>query len=205
MAIIKFGEKTIPEYSINVSSIEEKPDGGSVIAIVAGLASSLGLLSANISAEENVTEEIAKCQNDFEILRKYFVHLADEYIKSVAPVRKYEKTDLSDMLNAGHYQSSLRLADSIPLEYLYKSIEAIEELTVLLENGSVKTTITIGIALNLYKSVIESCRLLVLENANHITDDVYQMTMRKENAIIMNMANERLDKAFKIVEERLNG
>ena len=207
MAVEKFADKTLTEYSRCVAAADGLPGGGSVIALCGSCASALGLMVTNLSRGKascaQYADDIEKCSKALETLRVYMLHLVDEDIKAFAPLAKYAPMDKSDPETMSHYQASLRLACAIPTEVMYKMTECAEYLGVLAEKGCIGALSDAGIALHLCKAIMEGARLTCLANARCLQDEVYAMTVAREFEIVFRENMPKIDSAIKMVEQRL--
>ena len=207
MAVEKFADKNLHEFTRELASAQGKPGGGSAIALVGALAASLGMMEAGLTDGKakyaRYADDIKKRLKDLETLRVYLIHLVDEDIKAFAPLAKYAPMDKSDPETKSHYQASLRLACAIPTEILYKMTELAGYLAILAEEGSVAAISDCGIALQLCRAVMESARLTCLANAKYFDDEVYAMTVVREFEIVFRDSMPVIENALAKVEERL--
>ena len=207
MAVERFADKTLSEYTRLTAAADGKPGGGSVMALCGACASALGLMVANLSEGkkscEQYADDISRCAKELETLRTYMIHLVDEDIKAFAPLAKYSAMDRSDPDVEAHYQASLRLACAIPTEIVYKMTECAGLLSELADKGCAGAISDVGAALCLCRAVMEGGRFTCLANAKYFEDDVYAMTVRREFEIVFSENMPKLDSAIAKVEQRL--
>lgn len=207
MAVEKFADKNLHDFTRELASAQGKPGGGSAIACAGALAASLGLMVAGLTDGKEkyarYEEDIKKCLKDLETLRVYLIHLVDEDILAFAPLAKYAPMDKSDPEIKAHYQASLRLACAIPTEIMYKTTELARCLATLADEGCAGAVSDVGVALNLCRAVLEGARLTCLANAKYFDDEVYAMTVSREFEIVFKDNMPMIDKALARVEERL--
>lgn len=207
MAVEKFADKNLHEFTREIADREGKPGGGSAIAMAGALAASLGLMVAGLTDGKEkyaqYDEDIKKCLKDLETLRVYLLHLVDEDVKAFAPLAKYAPLDKSDPEIKSHYQASLRLACAIPTEILYKTCEIAGYLAELASEGCTGAVSDVGVGLCLCRAVMEGARFTCLANAKYFDDEVYAMTVAREFELVFKDHMPVVDGALAKVEERL--
>lgn len=207
MASKLYAENTLKEFTKNVADPEVAPQGISVLADCAANMTSIALLAARITKNERPLEmedaQLDECLKVLELARGNMLYLVDDGIRAEQPYKKYAASDLTQKENQEHFQASLRVANTIPTDMLYKMQDLSRYLIYLAEEGSQEALADTAIALQLCKAILQGARALILERGQKMTDDIFAMTIRREAEILFQETMPKIDTALETIEERL--
>ena len=195
MASKLYADNTVRDFTKAVADPEGMPQGISVLAASAAGMTAIALRAALISKKERPEgtkdEQLEECIKVLELARGNMLYLM------------YDCTDLTNTENVEHFQASLRVANTIPTDLMYKMQDLSRYLIYLAEEGSQEALDDTAIALQLCKSVLHGARAVILARAQKMTDDIFAMTIRREAEILFQETLPKIDAALDTVEERL--
>ena len=207
MASKLYADNTVRDFTKAVADPEGMPQGISVLAASAAGMTAIALRAALISKKERPEgtkdEQLEECIKVLELARGNMLYLMDDGIRAEQPYKKYAASDLTNTENVEHFQASLRVANTIPTDLMYKMQDLSRYLIYLAEEGSHEALDDTAIALQLCKSVLHGARAVILARAQKMTDDIFAMTIRREAEILFQETLPKIDAALDTVEERL--
>lgn len=174
-------EKKTTEFLEELSSSAPVPGGGGASAAAGAYAAALGLMVGNLTTGKkkyaDVEEEICESMKKLEQLRDKLTRLVDEDAKAFEPLSKAygmpKETEEQKKLKEQVMETALREACRVPLEIMEVSIEVMELLQVLEEEGSRLAVSDAGVGILFAKTSLEGASLNVFINTRLMKDRQY--------------------------------
>ena len=191
----KFASQTLADFTAQAASADGGLRCGGVAALAGALAAALGSAA---SAADAGSEDAVTLGRIWE----YMLHLIDEDGKAHKPLEKYLSLPEDDPERAGHMDSALRVACYIPTEVMYTAGDAAEILSRLAGSSSGDMAADVGTGLLLCRAAMRASELNILQNAAHMADDVFAMTLRRECELVFEKYDPVIDAALTKVKGR---
>lgn len=203
----KLVDMTVTEFVAALASAEPTPGGGATAALVATLAASLGSMASGISLGKNESEEktleLTKIKKNLDAIGSYLLRQIDEDVKSYQPIQKYSAMPKDTPDLASHFDAALRIACQVPTEILFAAAQAAKQLVSLADVCNTSLLSDIGVGLELCRAAMLASRFTIMTNAKGMKDEVFAMTLNRENAILFSEIDSVIDAGLKKVEASL--
>jgi len=167
----KLADKTLELFSKELSEGVEVPGPGAAAAYTAALGISLGMRACAPAPD--------KTREALEAMRGYCMRQAVEDGKMLRPLLKLMSEPESER-DGEHFEAALRLACQPQTEVMYTAARAIEMFAALAADCPAGALVNLTAGTELCRGAMLSAEQVILENAAHITDDVFAMTLRIE-------------------------
>lgn len=195
----------ITDFLSELSSAAPTPGGGGASSAVGALASSLGLMVANLTVGKkkyaDVEEEILQVMEKLEKLREKLIRLADADAEAFAPLaRAYglpKNTEEEKQEKARVMEEALTNASLVPLEIMSTVLETMHLIEILAEKGSRLAVSDAGVGILFAQAALEGASLNVFINT--------KMMKNQEKAEKLNMQAEELIREGKLLKEHVYG
>ena len=171
----KLSETPLAAFTEQTASAEGKPEAGTVAALVAALAPSLGALAASLGGVDPEGEHKLLVQ-ELDEMRKYMLRQVDDMPRSRAPLMKR----LAENATGLEVESAARVACTIPNEIVYlmcRCMELLDELQPLCRDEDKPT---IRAAAYLCLAVINVMRGQIEQYASYMEDASFQYVVKRE-------------------------
>ena len=192
----RLGDKTLTEYVEAVADPAGKPENGSVCALVAALAASLGALGAASAEEGKLAPEVAQ---ELDAMSKYMLKQVEEMVRSRAPLLKR----LSEESAPEELESAARVACGIPNEIVYIMCRLIEVLDPVADACSDEMVYNVLGAVHLALGVIAAMRGEIKAVSKHMMEFSFRYTVNREAELNVQEHQELIDKLIEKLNARL--
>jgi len=201
-------EKSCIEFLNMLASGAPVPGGGGASAMVGALGMALGSMVGNLTLGkkkyEAVQEDIKTILAKAEALQKDLFALVEKDAEVFEPLSKAyglpRSTEEEKKKRDEIMEGALRLACSVPLEIMEKSLEAIalhEELAV---KGTRIAISDVGVGVLFCKSALMGASLNVFINTKMMKDREYAESINNRTEKMLAEGIERADRVYKEVE-----
>ena len=201
-------EKSCIEFLNMLASGAPVPGGGGASAMVGALGMALGSMVGNLTLGkkkyEDVQEDIKRILVKAEALQKDLFALVEKDAEVFEPLSKAyglpRNTEEEKKKRDEIMEGALRLACSVPLEIMEKSLEAIalhEELAV---KGTRIAISDVGVGVLFCKSALMGASLNVFINTKMMKDREYAESINNRTEKMLAEGIERADRVYKEVE-----
>lgn len=170
-----FRDQSLRDFCSAVAAKTPTPGGGSVSAVCAALAASLGAMAAKFPApngQAGSTESLARASRELEELARSFLELAEEDASA------YDKVDQALRLPKGNeeekakrltlLQDALRGAARVPLRGMQASLRSMEVLATIARLASPSLASDIAVAASVTGAGFHGCFLNVEVNRRQL-------------------------------------
>lgn len=197
----------VAEFTEKTASNDAVPGGGSVAALSAAMAGSLGAMVANLTIGKKkyieVEEQMKSLADFFETKRAILVELIDEDASSFDEVIKGFKmpkeTEEEKTARKEHLQKSFKIAAEVPLKVAKEASELFDSLAIIVEKGN-QNAVTDGlVAAMMARTSILSALLNVKINLGSIKDEEYVANMRVQIKALEELAIKRETEILQMV------
>ena len=171
----KLSETPLAAFTEKVAAADGKPEAGTVAALVAALAPSLGALAASLAGVDPEGEHKLLVQ-ELDEMRKYMLRQVDDMPRSRAPLMKR----LADNATGLEVESAARVACTIPNEIVYLMCRCMELLDELQPLCRAEDKPTIRAAAYLCLAVINVMRGQIEQYASYMEDASFQYVVKRE-------------------------
>ncbi len=174
-------EKTIDEFTAQLSSDSSSPGGGSVAALLGALSASLASMMANLTVNkknyEDKWDDSKKLAERMNIRRNDFLSLIDKDASSfdavIAAFKLPKETEEEKEFRTEKIQSGYLEAIKIPVEIAENSLKLFEDIEYIVKYGN-KNVVTDGIAAAMCADcAIKTSLLNVKINLKSVKDNEY--------------------------------
>ncbi|MDF2523456.1 MAG: sugar transporter substrate-binding protein [Clostridiales bacterium] len=206
-------EKSCIEFINNLSSAAPVPGGGGASALTGALGVALGSMVGNLTLGkkkyENVQEDIKVILKKAEVLQKELIALVEEDAKVFEPLSKAyglpKNTEEEKAKKEEVLEDALRIACSVPIKIMEKSMEAIALHEELVRKGTRIAISDVGVGVLFCKSSLMGASLNVYINTKLMKDKEYSENINRMTEIMLKEGIERADKVYCEVESSLKG
>lgn len=171
----KLSETPLAAFTEKVAAADGKPEAGTVAALVAALAPSLGALAASLAGVDPEGEHKLLVQ-ELDEMRKYMLRQVDDMPRSRAPLMKRLAENASGM----EIESAARVACTIPNEIVYLMCRCMELLEQLKPLVRAEDAHTIRASAYLCLAVINMMRGEIDVYATYMEDASFQYVVKRE-------------------------
>ena len=171
----KLSETPLAAFTEKVAAADGKPEAGTVAALVAALAPSLGALAASLAGVDPEGEHKLLVQ-ELDEMRKYMLRQVDDMPRSRAPLMKR----LAEKASGMEIESAARVACTIPNEIVYLMCRCMELLEQLKPLVRAEDAHTIRAAAYLCLAVINMMRGEIDVYATYMEDASFQYVVKRE-------------------------
>lgn len=187
------------------------PGGGGASAMVGALGTALGSMVGNLTLGkkkyEDVQEEIKVILDKAQVLQNELLLLVEKDAEVFEPLSKAyglpKSTDTEKQIRDEVLEEALRLACSVPVEIMEKTMEAIalhEELAV---KGTRIAISDVGVGVLFCKSALMGASLNVFINTKLMKDREYADQINARADVMLKTGRERADRVYNEVENSL--
>ena len=204
-------EKTCREFANQLASASPTPGGGGASAMVGAYGVALGEMVANLTLGKkkyesvqgdikNILERSEKLRNDLLLLVEKDAEVFEPLSKAYGLPRntEEEKRKREEVM-----ESALKLACSVPVEIMEKTLEAIDIHEELAEKGTRIAISDVGVGVQLCKAALMGASLNVFINTKLMKDREYASQVNDKVDRILRIGMEKADSVYKRVEDGL--
>jgi len=177
----EFCNRTINEFLDALSSASPTPGGGSVAALSAAVAASLGAMVCALASKKIDDPRLRTLAASFVELREGFTQLAREDEQAFDAVMAAYRVPREDPSRADAIQSALRGAAAVPLKTAQSGVQLLTDLLAVVPLGTRQSISDAGVAALLGRSAVEAAILNVRVNLAYLTDDAVTAPLRQES------------------------
>lgn len=161
-----YKSQTIQNYLDDLAARKPAPGGGSVAALVAGLAAGLLSMAANYTLGKNPEKDkdIKNLLSQSESLRKEFIELIDLDVEAYINVSKAKKAGEKE------HQDALKNAAEVPLKICVYCDEGLKLCESFYNDANKYLISDLDIAIKLFKSALSSGLINVKINIPYLKD-----------------------------------
>lgn len=204
-------DKSCKEFLNILSSAAPVPGGGGASAMTGALGVALGSMVGNLTLGkkkyESVQEDIKIILKKAEFLQNELVELVEEDAKVFEPLsRAYglpKNTEEEKAKKQEVLEDALRLACSVPIRIMEKSLEAISLHEELAEKGSRIAISDVGVGVLFCKSALMGASLNVYINTKLMKNREYAENINRKTQSMLAEGIQRADKVYSAVESSL--
>lgn len=206
-------EKSCLEFLNMLSSGAPVPGGGGASALAGALGMALGSMVGNLTLGkkkyENVQEEIKIILQKADAIQKDLVSLVEEDAIVFEPLSKAyglpKITEEEKKIRDEVMEDALRLACSVPLKIMEKSLEAISLHEELAVKGTRIAISDVGVGVIFCKSALMGASLNVFINTKLMKDMDYAADINKKAEEMLADGISRADEVYFQVESGIKG
>jgi glutamate formiminotransferase/formiminotetrahydrofolate cyclodeaminase len=204
-------DKTLINFSEELSSDSPAPGGGSVAAYSGSIASGLVAMVGNLTfGKEKYKDNWEEAQNiteDVQILMQEFLEFCDEDTEAfnglMRAYRMKKKTEEQQKERDEMIQSATKRATEVPLNVMRESVKVLELAKKMGKIGNVNAISDIGVAAELALAACRSASLNVRINLTSIEDKKFKNKVYKEHDGIIKKIENLYKDIIKVVEKKL--
>ncbi len=204
-------DKSCRDFVNRLASAEPVPGGGGASAMVGALGAALGSMVGNLTLGkkkyENVQEDIKAVLDRAGKLQNELLSLVEKDAQVFEPLSKAyglpKNTEDEKKNRDTVMEAALRLACSVPVELMEKSMEAValhEELAV---KGTKIAISDVGVGVLFCKSALLGASLNVFINTKLMKDREYAEAINNKAEMLISEGISRADSVYRKVEEQL--
>ncbi len=205
-------------YDENLQALLEKlsaatptPGGGSAAALVGSIAASLVVMVAGVTigkrAYQPVEQEMRQVLAEATTLRDELVELADRDSASfnavIAAYRLPQETESARAERARAIQSALKGATEAPYQTALRCYRVLELAEIVVTKGNKSALSDGGAAAVLAESAVQAAVLNIAINLPAISDESVKGQYARARQQLAQQAQEKREKVFKTITERL--
>jgi formiminotetrahydrofolate cyclodeaminase len=206
-------EKSCNEFLNMLASGAPVPGGGGASAMVGALGMALGSMVGNLTLGkkkyESVQDDIKAILLKAEQLQKELFSLIDEDAEVFEPLSKAyglpRNTEEEKKRKDEVMEEALKLACSVPVKIMEKSLEAIALHEELAEKGTRIAISDVGVGVLFCKSALMGASLNVFINTKLMKNKEYAADINEKTEKMLAEGIERADKVYKEVESGIRG
>lgn len=202
-----YAKKTLEEFSQMLASGSPTPGGGGASAYVCSLGAALGCMVCALSAGKKscaeFEDDIKTAGGTLEAIRKHCLRMVDEDSRAFAPLQKCWTMPKDDPERGTKLDAALRVACQVPTDVMYAACDALTALASLAEKGAGSAISDVGVAVELCRAALLGSQHTIEINASLIPDEVFAMTLRRENQLVREQFLPVADAALAKVRERI--
>ncbi len=204
-------DKSLIDFSEELSSDSPAPGGGSVAAYSGSIASGLVAMVGNLTfGKEKYKDDWEEAQNiteNVQILKQEFLELCDEDTEAfnglMRAYRMEKKTEEQQEKRDEMIQSSTKRATEVPLNVMRKTVKVLELAKNMAEIGNINAISDVGVAAELALAACRSASFNVRINIPSIKDEEFKNKVTKENGRIIKKIENLYKEIIPIVEKKL--
>ena len=201
-------EKSCVEFVRMLASGAPVPGGGGASAMVGALGVALGSMVGNLTVGkkkyESVQEDIKAVLEKAKALQDEFMGLVEKDAEVFEPLsRAYglpRNTEEEKRKREEVMEEALRLACSVPMKIMEKSLEAVSLHEELAVKGSKLAISDVGVGVLFCKSALMGASLNVYINTKLMKDREYALKINEEAGRMLDNGIKRADKVYADVE-----
>jgi formiminotetrahydrofolate cyclodeaminase len=195
--------RTIDSFLDALSSANPTPGGGSVAALSAAIAASLGAMVGALATKKSDDPKLHVLGASFAELRERFTALASEDERAFEAVMAAYRIPRDDRSRGTAIQAALRGAADVPLKTARDGVRLLSELLTLAPLGTKQSTSDAGVAALLARAAVEAAALNVRVNLAYLEDDSANAPLRKETEALEREAGSVAQRILAEVDRRL--
>ncbi|MDF2884024.1 MAG: Formiminotransferase-cyclodeaminase [Clostridiaceae bacterium] len=205
----------IKDFIEELSSSSPAPGGGSVAALSAALASSLGSMVFNLTVGKRNYDELGeadkhKIMNSLEKTEKgseEFLRLMEEdtdsFLQLMSAFRLPKDTEENKKLRVEKIQQGYKAAIEVPLKVASSAFKIYDYILTACELGNSNAISDAGVAALLIETAIEGAVLNVKINLSSVKDEVYKAEIYEKINKLVSEGKQNRDNILNIVESKL--
>jgi len=194
-----------------VAAKSATPGGGSVSALAGSLAGALAAMVCRLTVGkkkyEDVSEKLSRVMNRADCLRSELAILIEEdaraFDRVMAAMKLPKNTDFERQQRGVKLAGATLSATAVPLEVMKKSLEVLELLPIIAENGNVNSISDVGVANLMARSAVKGAYMNVLINLPGIDDPARRKEIKAEAGELAGKADALYAAIDEIVETKL--
>ncbi len=199
------------EFIEQVQSKEPTPGGGSVSALGGALAAALGEMVCRLTIIKkqyvDVKPEFQDMRAKLDVLRNELTYLIEKDAQSFDAVmlamKKPKTTDHEMKVRAAAIEEATKLATSVPLEVMEKTVEVMGFLPEIAEKGNVNSVSDAGVGNLMARAALEGASLNVRINLPGIEDKAFAEKLKSKMTELLSRGNGLYEKTRKIVDGKI--
>jgi glutamate formiminotransferase/formiminotetrahydrofolate cyclodeaminase len=199
------------EFIEQVQSKEPTPGGGSVSALAGALGAALGEMVCRLTIMKKQYADVKAGFQDIrkklDLLRNELTYLIEKDAQSFDAVmlasKKPKYTEHEIKVRNTAIEEATKLAASVPVEVMEKTIKVMELLPNVAEKGNVNSISDAGVANLIAKTALEGAALNVRINLGGINDKDFADDLRKRMTKLLDQGAKLYEKTKFIVEGKL--
>ena len=208
-----YGNKTIIQFSNELSSSSPTPGGGGAAAAVAALGVALSSMAFNLTIgkkqyneyDENIKQLIINGLNKADILRNEFIQLIDKdaeaFIKVIEAFKLPKETKEQIKIRKEKIDESYENAALVPLQLALKAKEVYDIIEIACKYGNRNVITDAGAAAILINSVIETAVLNININLSGIKNVDYKNSLIRDSKNLTDESDKRKKEIMLLVNE----
>ena len=206
-------DKSCKDFVDVLASKAAVPGGGGASAIVGALGMALGSMVGNLTLGKkkyaDVQEDIKEILKKAEVLQKELMELVEKDAEVFEPLSKAyglpRETEEEKKKRAEVMEGALKLACSVPIEIIEKSMEAIALHEELAEKGTRIAISDVGVGVLFCKSALKGASLNVFINTKLMKDKEYADGVNSKTEKMLEDGIKRADEVYQKVENGIKG
>jgi formiminotetrahydrofolate cyclodeaminase len=208
-----YGNKTIIQFSNELSSSSPTPGGGGAAAAVAALGVALSSMAFNLTIgkkqyneyDENIKQLIINGLNKADILRNEFIQFIDKdaeaFIKVIEAFKLPKETKEQIKIRKEKIDESYENAALVPLQLALKAKEVYDIIEIACKYGNRNVITDAGAAAILINSVIETAVLNININLSGIKNVDYKNSLIRDSKNLTDESDKRKKEIMLLVNE----
>jgi formiminotetrahydrofolate cyclodeaminase len=205
--------KSCKEFVDMLASKAPVPGGGGASALTGALGTALGSMVGNLtlgkkkyeSVQDDIRSILEKCKK----LQEDLINLVEEDAKVFEPLSKAyglpRGTEEERLKKDEVMENALRLACSVPMKIMEKSLEAIYIHEELLVKGSKIMLSDVGVGVNFCKASLMGASLNVFINTKMMKDKEYASEINNKAKKMLEEGKTKADTVYAEIEKSLLG
>ena len=202
-----FAKKTLEEFSDLLSSDSPTPGGGGAAAYVCSMGAALGCMVCNLSAGKKscaeFEDDIKTMHAALDAIRKHCMKMVDEDARAFEPLQKCWATPKDDPKRGANLDAALRIACQVPTDVMYAAGNALTVLRELSGKAAGSAISDVGVAVELCRAALLAEQHTIEINVSLIPDEVFGMTLRRENELVREQFLPVAQAALETVQKRI--
>lgn len=206
-------EKSCLDFNTALASSEPVPGGGGASAYVGALGVALGSMVGNLTLGKkkyaDVQDDIKRILEKAEVLRKEFEELVVKDAEAFEPLSKAyglpKNTEEERKIRDQVMESALKLACTVPIKIMEKTIEAIELHEELAEKGSRIALSDVGVGVVFCKAALMGASLNVFINTKLMKDREEAEKLNLKADDLISNGSSRADAVYSKVKTEIKG
>lgn len=206
-------DKSCREFVDVLASKAPVPGGGGASALVGAVGMALGSMVGNLTLGKkkyaDVQEDIQKILKKAEGLQEELLQLVEKDAEVFEPLSKAyglpKNTEEEKRKRDKVMEEALRMACSVPIKIMEKSLEAIELHEELADKGTRIAISDVGVGVLFCKSALKGASLNVFINTKLMKDREYAQNINDSTEKMLEEGIARADKVYEKIESGIKG
>ncbi len=202
---------TVADFTDETASESPAPGGGTISAVVGAMGIALGTMVANLSSHKKGWDERWKEFSDWadkgQAIKKQLLHLADEDTRAFNRIMDGfgmpKGTDSEKKIRSEAIEAATRYAIEVPLQVMKLSLESMEIIKAMAENGNPNSVSDAGVGILCARTAVIGAYLNVKINAGGLKDETFRNNVLKTAGEMRLSAIKNEEEILKIVEGKI--